>query len=80
MKKNLYGTRQETANWFDMLKTGLEDECFKQNKVNPCLFVRKNVLWSATLMIVVYSPKTKRQLMHYWKSIKDIQDDQWGDY
>ena len=25
-----------------MLKTGLEDEGFKQNKVDPCLFVRNN--------------------------------------
>ena len=25
-----------------MLKTGLEDEGFKQNKLDPCIFVRKN--------------------------------------
>ena len=44
LKQNIYGDRQAAENWFDMLKTGLEDEGFKQNKVNPCLFVRKNVL------------------------------------
>ena len=27
-----------------MLKTGLEDEGFIQNKVYPCLFVRKNCI------------------------------------
>ena len=42
LKKNLYGTRQAAENWFDMLKTGLEDEGFRQNKVDPCLFVRNN--------------------------------------
>ena len=26
LRKNLYGTRQAAENWFDMLKTGLEDE------------------------------------------------------
>ena len=44
LKKNLYGTRQAAAKWFDMLKTGLEDEGFKQNKVDPCLFVRNNCI------------------------------------
>ena len=44
LKNNLYGTRQSSANWFDMLKTGLEDEGFKQNKVDPCLFVRNNFI------------------------------------
>ena len=44
LKKNIFGTRQAAANWFDMLKTGLEDEGFKQNKVVPCLFVRNNCI------------------------------------
>ena len=29
LKKNLYANRQAAENWFDMLKTGLEDEVFK---------------------------------------------------
>ena len=33
-----------SRNWFDMLKTGLEDEGFEQNKVEPCLFVRNNCI------------------------------------
>ena len=44
MKKNLYGTRQAAANWFDMLKTGLGDQGFEQSKVEPYLFVRKNCI------------------------------------
>ena len=31
-------------NWFDMLKTGLEDECIKQIKVDPCIFVINNCI------------------------------------
>ena len=34
-KKNLYGTLQVEANWFDIWKTGLQDEGFKQNKLDP---------------------------------------------
>ena len=33
----IYGNRQAAENWFDMLKTGLEDEGFKQNKLDPCI-------------------------------------------
>ena len=43
-KKNLYGKCQAAENWFDMFKNGLEDEGFKQNKVDSCLFVRKNCI------------------------------------
>ena len=41
LKNNIYGTRQAVANWFDMLKTGLEDGGFKQKKVDSCIFVKK---------------------------------------
>ena len=34
---------RSTSNWFDMLKTGLEDEGFKK-KVDPCIFVRNNCI------------------------------------
>ena len=44
LKKNLYGTRRAAENWFDTLKTGLEDKCFKQKKLDPCLFVRNNCI------------------------------------
>ena len=44
MNKYIYGTRQAAENWFDMLKTGLEYEGFKQNKVDPCIFVRNNCI------------------------------------
>ena len=33
-----------SENWFDMLKTGLEDEGIKQNKVDPYLFVVNNCI------------------------------------
>ena len=44
LKNNLYETRQAATNWLDMLKTGLEVEGLKHNKVDPCIFVKKNVL------------------------------------
>ena len=44
LKKNPYGMRRAAANWSDMVKTGLEDEGFKQKKLDPCLFVRNNCI------------------------------------
>ena len=44
LKKNLYGTCQAAANWFDILKTGLEYEGFKQKKVDTYIFVKINCI------------------------------------
>ena len=44
MNKNLYETRQVVENWFGVFKTGLKDEGFKQNKVDPCIFVRNDFI------------------------------------
>ena len=44
LKKNIFGTRQAAANWFDTLKTVLGDKGFKQKKVDQCIFVRKNCI------------------------------------
>ena len=40
----IYGNRQAAENWFDMLKTGLEDKSFKKSKVYPCIFVRNSCI------------------------------------
>ena len=43
LKKNLNGNCQAAANWFDMLNTGLGYEGVKQKKLDPCLFVKKQL-------------------------------------
>ena len=42
--KNLYGTKQAAANWFEMLKAGLVKEGFHQSKIDPCLFLRQDAI------------------------------------
>lgn len=44
LRKNLYGIPQAGLNWFNYLKDGLEERGFKQSNVDPCLFVRKDVI------------------------------------
>ena len=42
--KNLYGLRQAGANWYDTLKTTLLSHGFQQSTVDPCLFLRKDLI------------------------------------
>jgi hypothetical protein len=48
LTKNLYGLRQAGNNWFDKLRESLHARKFKQSSVDPCLFVRHDII------IVVY--------------------------
>ena len=44
LEKNLYGTKQAAANWYEMLKNGLIKEGFKSSKIDPCLFLRDDAI------------------------------------
>lgn len=48
LTKNLYGLRQAGNNWFDKLRDSLLARGFRQSSIDPCLFVRKD------LILVVY--------------------------
>jgi hypothetical protein len=48
LTKNLYGLRQAGNNWFDKLKDSLLARGFQQSSIDPCLFIRKD------LILVVY--------------------------
>ena len=40
LKKNLYGLKQASANWYDMLKTALHLRGFKESVADPCVFIK----------------------------------------
>ena len=65
LKKNLYGRRQSAESWFDMLKTELEDEGLKLNKIYPCTFVRNNYIVICYVDDCCILSKYKETLMHY---------------
>ena len=44
LKKNLYGLKQASFNWFDKLKTGLVDRGFKPSQIDPCLYFKKGMI------------------------------------
>ena len=38
LNKSLYGIKQESENWSDILNTGLECRFYLQYQVEPCVF------------------------------------------
>ena len=44
LKKNLYGLKQASYNWSELLKAGLTKLDFKQSKVDPCLYFKDDVI------------------------------------
>ena len=40
LRKSLYGLKQASANWHDMLKKGLELRGFKESVADPCVFIK----------------------------------------
>ena len=43
LKKNLYGLKQASANWYDMLKTALQLRGFTESVADPCVFIKGSV-------------------------------------
>ena len=44
LKKSLYGLKQASLNWLEKLKQGLTDRGFKPSEINPCLFMKKDMI------------------------------------
>ena len=42
IRKSLYGLKQASANWYDMLKKGLEIWGFKDSVADPFVFIKQN--------------------------------------
>ena len=44
LKKNLYGLKQASYNWSELLKAGLTQLGFTQSEIDPCLYFKKDVI------------------------------------
>ena len=57
LKKSLYGLKQASANWYDMLKKGLELRGFQESLADPCVFLKKSAAITNTLANANNSPR-----------------------
>jgi hypothetical protein len=44
LKKSLYGLKQASLNWFKKLKQGLVDLGFTPSEIDPCLYLKENMV------------------------------------
>ena len=40
LRRSLYGLKQASANWYDMLKQGLISRGFNESIADPCVFIK----------------------------------------
>ena len=58
LNKSLYGIKKASANWFDLIKTGIERRVYHQYQVEPCVFYRKDsVILTCFYCCVIVSQK-----------------------
>ena len=61
LKKNLYGLKQASFNWSELLKSGLIELGYKPSKVDPCLDYKKDIVCTVYVDYTVFwSPGESR--------------------
>ena len=57
LKKSLYGLKQASLNWFEKLKQGLMDRGFRPSAIDPCLYLKENmILLTYVDDCIIFSP------------------------
>jgi histone deacetylase 1/2 len=57
LKKSLYGFKQASLNWFEKLKQGLTDRGFSPLAIDPCLYLKANmILLTYVDDCIIFSP------------------------
>ncbi len=71
LNKLLYGLKQASANWYEMLKKGLMDRGFSPSQVDSCVFIRKDAIILVYVDdCIIISPKSS-VVMQFIQSLKD---------
>ena len=71
LKKSLYGLKQASLNWFNMLKQGLEDHGYKSSDVDPCVFLSKQAIVLTYVDDCLILAKSDVVIDRLVKSLKD---------
>jgi len=44
LNKSLYGLKQASFNWYEILKKGLEDQGFTPSQIDSCIYLKKGMI------------------------------------
>ena len=71
LKKSLYGLKQASLNWFEKLKQGLTDRGFRPSAIDPCLYLKVNmILLTYVDDCIIFSP-SKESIDRLIRSMHD---------
>ena len=71
LKKSLYGLKQASLNWFNMLKKGLQARGYKSSDVDPCVFISKDAIVLTYVDDCLILATTNEVIDKLVKSLKD---------
>ena len=71
LKKSLYGQAEAACQWYENLQNGLLERGFVISKVDPCLFVSKNVICVVYLDDCLFWACSKNDIDIVMKSFKE---------
>ena len=68
---NWYGLKDGGLNWYDCIKTGLEDRGFIPLQINPCLFTRGSLIVILYVDDILIAAKHSTKIKNLIKSLKE---------
>ena len=71
LNKSLYGLKQASANWYEMLAKGLKDRNFEPSKVDPCVFIGKDSIILCYVDDCIVISRRAGSIDKFIKSLKD---------
>ena len=71
LKKNLYGLKQASANWYEMIKGGLERRKFSPSIIDPCVFYKEGMIVLLYVDDMIVVSKKEEDIDKLIKSLKE---------
>ena len=75
IKKNVYGLKQASYDWSELLKTGLFKLGFKQSKVDPYLYLKGDVICAIYVDVTIFWSPNKTNIDRTISELKDLNFD-----
>ena len=69
--RNLYGLKQASHNWFQMLKGGLMNRGFRPSKIDPCLYMKKDMMVLTYVDDCIIIGKSKPEIKSFIHSMQN---------